>query len=367
LEARVESARRASEIHKKRTGRSLRVTEQDVINEEMYEEEDDDLPSQYRRLTAHLQTNSSAFNQRLAAYLTGQVGVRSAIDQYLSNSYAQQFPNPQQFQHNPPMYQNPAMAQQFHQQMMQQSNSPTSMYRQAPYPIPNLHQRPSQMHGRSASIANPQLTSNKTQCPVLPDDEKRRMSLASAPVSTGSPDLTRTPMSNTSSTPKTIPATPRTSFSQQPPLQLFQPQYNAGNINPDLSLFTTALPAESQMLLGLALDHRDPMTNMFMAGSQYMPNCYYNFDATLPPTMSVGKDVSGGQLYPSFDGLNTTLAPSELEMNSGLDFQYAGQTSFFDAGMKETAASGTGTPGGNDFSLFIDQEAWGETPSSSQS
>ena len=32
LEARVESARRASEIHKRRTGRSLRVTEQDVIN-----------------------------------------------------------------------------------------------------------------------------------------------------------------------------------------------------------------------------------------------------------------------------------------------------------------------------------------------
>ena len=47
LEARVESARRASEIHKRRTGRSLRVTEQDVMNEEMYEEEEDSLPMQY--------------------------------------------------------------------------------------------------------------------------------------------------------------------------------------------------------------------------------------------------------------------------------------------------------------------------------
>ena len=54
LEARIESARRASEIHKKRTGRALRVTEQDVINEEMYEEEDDDLPTQYQRLNAHV-------------------------------------------------------------------------------------------------------------------------------------------------------------------------------------------------------------------------------------------------------------------------------------------------------------------------
>src|SRR3984957_20785659 len=79
LEARVESARRASEIHKRRTGRSLRVTEQYVINEEMYEEEDDDLPLQYRRLTAHLQTNSVDFNRRLEAYLTNQVAMRSAM------------------------------------------------------------------------------------------------------------------------------------------------------------------------------------------------------------------------------------------------------------------------------------------------
>jgi hypothetical protein len=364
LEARVESARRASEIHKRRTGRSLRVTEQDVINEEMYEEEDDDLPSQYRRLTAHLQTNSTAFNQRLAAYLTGQIGARSAVDQYLSNSYSQQFSNAQKFQPNQPMYQNPGMAQQFHQQMMQQSNSPTSMYRQAPYPMPNLHQRQAAMHGRSASIANPQMSSQKSQSPVLPDDEKRRMSV---PTTTRSPDLTRTLMSNTSSTRNTIPITPQAGFSQQQPLQPFQPQYNNSGLNPDLSLFTTALPAESQMLLGSALDPRDPTTNMFMAGSQYMPSSYYNFDATLPPSMSVGKDASGGQLYPSFDGLNTTLAPSQLEMNPGLDFQYVGQTGFFDAGMKETTASGTGTPGGNDFNLFIDQEAWGEASQSSQS
>jgi hypothetical protein len=363
LEARVESARRASEIHKRRTGHSLRVTEQDVINEEMYEEEEDDLPShlpsQYQQLTAHLQTNSTAFNQRLTAYVTGQIGVRSAVNQYLSNPYAQQFQNPQQFQPSQPMYQYPSIAQQFHPQIM---------YRQAPYPMPNLHQRQAAMHGRSASIANPQMSSHKTQSPVLPDDKKRRMSLASVPTSKPvSPDLTRTPISNSSGTPKPIPAMPQTGFSQQHPSQPFQSQYNNSSLNPDLPLFTTALPAESQMLLGSALDPRDPMTSMFMAGSQYMLNSYYNFDATLPPTLSVGKDVSGGQLYSSFDGLNTTLASSELEMDPGLDFQYAGQTSFFDAGMKETTASGTGTPGGNDFNLFIDQDAWGEASQSSQS
>lgn len=44
LEARIQSARMASEIHKKRTGKSLRITESIVENEEMYEEEDGDLP-----------------------------------------------------------------------------------------------------------------------------------------------------------------------------------------------------------------------------------------------------------------------------------------------------------------------------------
>lgn len=108
------------------------------------------------------------------------------------------------------------------------------------------------------------------------------------------------------------------------------------------------------------------MTNLFMAGSQYMPNSYYHFDSTLTQTFNVVKDVPGGQLYPSFDGLDATLAPSEPEMNpAGLDFQYVGQMSFFDAGMKETTGSGTGTPGG-DFNLFIDQEAWGESAPSSQ-
>jgi hypothetical protein len=334
------------------------VTEQDVISEEMYEEEDDDLPSQYRRLAAHLQTNSSIFNQRLAAYLTGQIGVRSAVDQYLSNSYAQQF------QPNQLMYQNPAMVQQFHQQMMQPSNSPTSMYREAPYPIPNLQQRQPAMHWRSASMANPQMSTRKTQSPVLPDDEKRRMSLANVPITTTSPDLTLTSIPNTPSPQETIPATPQTSFSQQQPLQLFQSQCNSTSLNPDFSLLTTALPPESQMLLGSVLDPQDPMTNMFMEGSQSMPNSYYNFDATLPPTMSVGKDVSDGQLYSSFDGLGTTVAAGDLEMNPELDFQYAGQTSFFDAGMKETTASGTGTPGGNDFNLFIDQDEWGDASQS---
>jgi hypothetical protein len=50
IEARLESARRASEIHKRRCGRGLRVTEEAVMNEEMYEEEDPDYEQRVSRL-----------------------------------------------------------------------------------------------------------------------------------------------------------------------------------------------------------------------------------------------------------------------------------------------------------------------------
>ncbi|TKA72911.1 hypothetical protein B0A49_08439 [Cryomyces minteri] len=97
LGARIQSARRASEVHKRRTGRSLRITEQDVTNEEMYEEEYDNLPMQYRRLTTHLQTGSADFNRRHAAYWTALVDTRGAYGQATARSYTQQYPNDPQF------------------------------------------------------------------------------------------------------------------------------------------------------------------------------------------------------------------------------------------------------------------------------
>ncbi|KAI0438290.1 hypothetical protein F4803DRAFT_565403 [Xylaria telfairii] len=52
LEARVQSARMASAIHRKRTGRGLRVTEEIVRKEEMYEEMEDERPRNYGHLAA---------------------------------------------------------------------------------------------------------------------------------------------------------------------------------------------------------------------------------------------------------------------------------------------------------------------------
>lgn len=48
IEARVESAKAASKIHFERTGKRLKISEEIVRKEEMYEEEDDHLPLAYR-------------------------------------------------------------------------------------------------------------------------------------------------------------------------------------------------------------------------------------------------------------------------------------------------------------------------------
>lgn len=95
LSGRVESARKASEVHKMRTGRSLRITEEDVANEEMYEEEDDHLPDHLRRFninnSSHFKTTDVAFNRRLQHHLALSIGMRQAF----ANSYSPADPNMQ--------------------------------------------------------------------------------------------------------------------------------------------------------------------------------------------------------------------------------------------------------------------------------
>jgi hypothetical protein len=293
LEARVESARRASEIHKLRTGRSLRVTEQDVINEEMYEEEDDDLPMQYRRLTAHLQTGSVDFNRRLAAYLTNQVAMRAAMDQMINNSYAQQYPNAPQFAHNngqssfsPP--QQPAIMAQ----------SPASMQRSAPYPSP--HQAGFRnTHSRSYSVATPNKLDNNgnaqsgtTSTYVNPLE--RRMSTPGARASPSLSGALKTEVSPDPDQRQTQSARPGMS-NPYPPLWW------------DMGPLTSSLPPESQQMLGPALDLQDPFNAMLMAGSEnHTSSPYYPWGNVANPTkMGMNQSPAGGMF--------STLAPSVLD------------------------------------------------------
>ena len=393
LEARVESARRASEIHKRRTGRSLRVTEQDVVNEEMYEEEDDDLPMQYRRLTAHLQTGSADFNRRLSAYLTNHVAMRSALDQAITNSYAQQYPNAPQFAHNQSMYPSPFMTQN-----MPQQQSPLT-YGQ-PYPTPGTPSYRPTHQSRPASMSHsaPHFSPTNMTAPSPIQGmgglqmERRRTSGSSnksashsphgAPATPQSATATARPeLQHTSST-QSLKQEGQTQQQQQqsmrapPPPSPQQPQNPFSSIGySNMSPFTTSLPMESQMLLGGALDPNDPMTPMLMAGSEHMPQPY-NYNST--PNLHKPRAFSQ-----SYDGMSATLAPSALDMSprhqnyaqpssTSLSSALGSLPAFYDSsltdfsksqlfpGSNSSGGSGTVTPGlDGGFDAFINPN-WGE-------
>ena len=301
LEARVESARRASEIHKRRTGRSLRVTEQDVINEEMYEEEDDDLPLRYRRLTAHLQTGSADFNRRLAAYLTQQVAVRNMMGQMSQNPYSQ-YPNMPYQPQGPNIFPPP---------MMPQTNlgqSPTTSYRSAPYPSP--HQTDyRQHHNRSYSLA----ALPNTKAPTSPSVSIQTTSLdqrrLSTPTNIHPNGETRQP----SHAIDTDDIKPDPNYSRQAQSATF-PQF--GPFPPlwqDTGPFTTSPPPEAQQMLAHApqFDVNDPTYAMLMQGSdQYISSAYY-------PWHDMNQSgLKGMPVHPSaYQGMSVTLAPSALEQH----------------------------------------------------
>lgn len=335
----------------------------------MYEEEDDDLPMQYRRLTAHLQTTNADFDRRLAAYLTNHVAMRTALGQAVSDSYAhnQYPPGAQQFM-NPaamPMPMQGAFANpMLPPQMM--NRSPTN-YRQSPYPMPspmppNAQTYKPSPHARSMSIATPQELSSHQQHSnqTSPVDnvrmEDRRMSMPAQGM------LPQTPQSQASAQPVASPthrspvvsrntsntnlanlkneATQHSFFKpgstsppvkqdpqqqptppQQQPMHVrhqsfpspftmasgFNPEMQNMNYNP----FTTALPMESQQLLGPAFEGNDAFSSMFMPGNDSrMQQPFYSYN----PNGNSRKPQAYGQ---AFDGMNQTLAPSMLDTSVG--------------------------------------------------
>ncbi|KAK5125138.1 hypothetical protein LTR85_000814 [Meristemomyces frigidus] len=375
LEARVESARRASEIHKRRTGRSLRVTEQDVVNEEMYEEEDDDLPMQYRRLTAHLQTQNADFDRRLHAYLTNHVAMRTALgqavsDAWQSNNQGQQGQQGQQYQQNS-QFMNPGMMQMqqpgYQQTPMlppqqQMYNRMPANYRQSPYPVQNQNvpnMRPN-WHNRSASIAAPQDVLNYQQqqqqeqqqpqsaqpSPVESAKmEDRRMSLpvqqsphtpqsqhvaspgqASPVISrNGSTSNLTTGYMKHSQSPQQVPTPPQQQpqhHRQQPMPSPFYASFDH-QMNSGMNPFSMSLPMESQQLLAgsPAFDMNEQMTSMFMpsqmpqqqAGMKAEPQRFYSYNPNGKPKGTSNVDHS----QTNFNGMNQTLAPGSLDTSVG--------------------------------------------------
>lgn len=416
MEARIESARRASEIHKRRTGRSLRVTEQDVINEEMYEEEDDDLPMQYRRLTAHLQTQNADFDRRLAAYLTNHVAMRSALGQAVSDAWQNnQFNNIGQFM-NPGMMQQPMNQQQQQQPGMPNSmlppqmpnRSPTS-YRQNPYPTPNAQgMRPA--HGRAASIATPSEFAFQHQTATAHDSpvegikqEDRRMSM---PVNA----MPQTPLSGTAA-PTSTHSSPARAVSrnssatnltkqQQYNQAQFQQHSNTPNqasfsnasppgfqlrlpANKNLDPLTTTLPMESQQLLAAnpfeftLNDNAQPMAQTPNKQTySYNPNGRPSKTSSPTEYNAMPQMTMNGM--GSMGGMDATLAPSAFDMPSnffpsmdsfsstannfgGMNYN---NDMFTNDLLKEPLGgdSGTVTPGEGDWAGFLTNDAWEEQP-----
>ena len=361
----------------------------------MYEEEDDDLPMQYRRLTAHLQTGSADFNRRLSAYLTNHVAMRTALDQAITDSYAQQYPNAPQFVHNQTIYPSPFMA---HNMPHQQQQSPIS-YSQ-PYPSPGT---PGYRPGHQArSASNSHVAPTYSPNVSLPSPNQQFSNVAHRKASGSSKSASQSPPGATPATPATpqsmqarptlsqAPSSNNVKEESQPSQQMRAPPHPSPrqqhqSVSPPKGLsntspFSTSLPPETQMLLGSALDPNDPMTSMFMAGSENLPQPYnYNFSPPMPQ-----KTRSFQQ---SFDGMSATLAPSALDMsprqqsyNQPLKNMPAGSAltpSFqlgFDGSMSEFAkgqmftsansstGSGTATPGAIDggWDAFINDTSWAE-------
>lgn len=363
LEARIESARRASEIHKKRTGRALRVTEQDVINEEMYEEEDDDLPAQYRRFAAHLQNQSLWMGPKYESYMIANTAMRHAmLQQAMGGLQQQQFTTTPFFAYNHAQASSSTSAPYQSTQVPQSPNS----FRQPPYPTPNSQFQ----HQRSASIATPQpslFPGNANSTTPLADsssDEHRRMSL---PTQTFQPTAQ---MSPTAESPQQMFNAPFNYDFQQ---SLFDPMNQIMNFGP----LSPSLPLEQQQIVGTTLNPMHPSTQYLMGRSEGMPQPFsYNYN---PNGLSKPSDINqtltsnalgitpSAQITPSTtDTFSNPPSATNLENtqtptwdpsqdtwfdDTSTDFK-ALNNSFFTASVP---GSGAQTPGDIDFSEFLSE------------
>lgn len=303
IEARVQSARMASEIHKKRTGKGFRITEEIVMKEEMYEEEEDEFPRSYRLLGSHMQTSSPEMNFKVEAYLSNRVAMSALLartnDDWRENEinrlFAQSFPN---------------IGKQA-QQMSQRMSNPE-------FPGQTIQRDPS-----SQSPVSPTFNPVNYQQQTTPPIEQHRRSMSyvapSEPTSqdgaVSPPALT--PGSNSAETPRTW-STPSMSHSV------------AGNFNPNESAFTTELPPEAKMLMG-GVDMSHAFTqNMY--NQDWMNQGQQYYDSEIPRAVKL-EDAEHDPYPDLFD----STAPS----------------------MKWDPMAQNPNPVDDSWESFIDDNAWG--------
>lgn len=282
----------------------------------MYEEEDDDIPFAYRRMTAHMQIDNPEFHRKFQAYMATQMESRRQLTQAVMNSYQQ---NPGLYGQNQGQPQSPFMgANNMMQmpsptwqqgggmppQMLNRASPVNSMQRSGPYPGSNgmpQYMRPAS-HGRSMSIANPQnvhmqqrsasYSSTANNSPVV---TKREGTSPVSTSSTGRKSPQTQPGSKRKRDDETISPTAQKDFaSNNLPSSRTTSQHHRHNsfagpfpTNTDqvwsnaIAPFTTALPANTQDILSdnPHFDMSDPTMAMMMPPqhSQQQPFSYsYN-------------------------------------------------------------------------------------------
>jgi len=246
IEARLESARRASEIHKRRTGKALRVTEADVRNEEMYEEEDD-LPPGF---AYGLGSSSLELRMRMQAYWEQQFALRNAM------SLAAAGGNLNSITTQPPL-----SLRDYYQRFAQQYplSLTTNQYVFPPPQIPtNVQRNATMMTPSLATPLSPAISSSHSSSPTkspTTSGPSRRLSVAAAPYSASNSHRSRRLSGNPSTAEqpnvpsespisisiplKSEPVDTQTTLSSS---DIFAPEHYQPSITP----FTTQLPNHVQ-------------------------------------------------------------------------------------------------------------------------
>jgi hypothetical protein len=269
----------------------------------MYEEEDDDLPSQYRRLQAHIASTADIFNGRLNAYLLSSLGTRSMVlDQNMG-----QLNQPQItpfFPYTPPQPANPQVI------------SPTTAqkgqnYRQSPYPTPQT--RTNNRQQRSASLSSNQ-GAKESQSP----DEKRSMlsTLQQPPIPIGSAATSQGMNAGT-----LLSSQFNLGYGFASDMSTFDPM---GQFKNNISPLTAALPNEAQQFFGNSfLDPSHAYTPYLMNAPSglMMPQQGLNYNYN--PNLTSSKN---GQASQPMNGMNQTLSQMPSSIDTGIDQVYSPQT-----------------------------------------
>ncbi|POR33376.1 Uncharacterized protein TPAR_06428 [Tolypocladium paradoxum] len=284
-EARLQSAKMASEIHKKRTGKGFRITEEIVMKEEMYEEEEDDLPRSFRLLGPHMKTESPELNARLEAYLSNRMAMSALIartneewrENEINRLFAQSFPNvgrqAQHAQHAQHALhaQHAQHAQQLSRGMPGPIYSPQQLSQGMPGPIYNTQlQIPVEMPVIQSITYIPR-SKRKDRTRSRTSSRSSAASRRGSVVSSAAP----TPGSN-----RDTPALTRATTSA---MAAGTPSFDGGmtagtpmDFGSSPSAFTAELPPEARMLLGGMMGMSGGY-GQAMYGQQYSnPTQYYN-------------------------------------------------------------------------------------------